>query len=116
MSDVRLPITLPTHSKLVSAIPTVITSRDKQVTLRAMVVLAFKTYLRVDEMVPCSAWTGQNCLQRQDVTINGDLISVSFRHFKHSCKQGFQSLQIHEGVIPASSISPASWVRDLFRC
>ena len=77
--------------------------------LRAMMVLAFKAYLRVGEMVPGSARTG---LQRQDISLNGDLISVSFRHFKHSRKHGSQSLQIPGGVIPASLISPASCVRD----
>ncbi|KAK2188217.1 hypothetical protein NP493_140g04020 [Ridgeia piscesae] len=112
VSDVRLPITLPILTKLVTAVPIVITSRYKQVMLRAMMVLAFKAYLRVGEMVPGSPRTGQNCLQRQDISLNGDLISVSFRHFKHSRKHGSQSLQIPGGVIPASLISPASCVRD----
>ena len=110
--DVRLPITLPILTKLVAAVPTVITSRYKQVMLRAMMVLAFKAYLRVGERVPGSARTGQNCLQRQDISLNGDLISVSFRHFKHSAKHGPQSLQIAGGLIPASPISPASCIRD----
>lgn len=112
VSDVRLPITLPILTKLVAAVPTVITSRYKQVMFRAMMVLAFKAYLRVGEMVPGSARTGQNCLQRQDISLNGDLISVSFRHFKHSGKHGSQSLQIAGGVIPVSPISPASCIRD----
>ena len=83
-----------------------------QVMLRAIMVLAFKAYLSVGEMVPVSARTGQNCLQRQDITLNGDVISFSFRHFKHSGKHGSQSLQIPGGVIPASPISPASCVMD----
>ena len=74
--DVRLPITLPILTKLVAAVPTIITFRYKKVMLRAMMVLAFKAYLRVGEMVPGSARTGQNCLQRQDVSLNGDLISA----------------------------------------
>ena len=110
VSDVRLPVTLPVLIKLVSAVPTVIASRYKQLMLSAMMILAFKAYLRVGEMVPGSARSVQNCLQRHDVTIDGTLISVFFRHFKHSSKQGSQSLHIHGGLIPSSNISPATTI------
>ncbi|MEG7522171.1 MAG: hypothetical protein M3H12_03610, partial [Chromatiales bacterium] len=110
--DVRLPVTLPILTQLVNAVPTVVTSHYKQVMLRAMMVLAFKAYLRVGEMVPGSARTSQNCLQRQDVTVTGELISVSFRHFKHSGRRGSQSLQIDGGVVPGTSIYPARCVSE----
>ena len=49
--DVCLPVTLPVFTILVLALPTVFTSRYKCLMFRAMMVLAFKVYLRVDEMV-----------------------------------------------------------------
>ena len=63
--------------------------------LRAMMVLAFRAYLRVDEMVPRSNNVVQRCIFFRVVTLNGDLITVSFRQCKHSGRQGLQSLQVN---------------------
>ena len=60
--DVRLPVTLPVLSRLVQALPTVFASRYKCLMLRAMMVLAFKAYLRIGEMVPRSRGTIRGCL------------------------------------------------------
>jgi len=59
--------------------------------LRAMMVLAFKAYLRVGVMVPQTKGMSHNCLQVNDVTIHDTIITVSFRHFKHSDRRGPQS-------------------------
>lgn len=110
--DVRLPVTLPVLTRLVLALPTVFTSRYRCLMLRAMMVLAFKAYLRVGEMVPRGRTRVQGCLQMGDVLLSGDLISLSFRHFKHSTRQGPQSLQVRGECVPDSLIYPASFLRD----
>ena len=68
--DVRLPVTPPVLS-LVHALPTVFASRYKCLMLRAMMVLAFKVYLRIGEMVPRSRGTIRGCLQMDDVLYPG---------------------------------------------
>ena len=68
--DVRLPVTLPVLS-LVDALPTVFTSRYKCLMLRAMMVLAFKAYLPIGEMVPRSSGTIRGCLHMDDVLYPG---------------------------------------------
>lgn len=110
--DVRLPVTLPILTRLVLALPTVFTSRYKCLMLRAMMVLAFKAYLRVGEMVPRSRSQVGGCLQLGDVLLSGDLISISFRRFKHSTRQGPQSLQVRGECIPGSPIYLASFMRE----
>ena len=65
--DVRLPVTLPALSRLVHALPTVFTSRYKCLMLQAMMVLAFKTYLRIVEIVPRSRGMICDCLHMDDV-------------------------------------------------
>ena len=66
-------------------------------------VLAFKAYLRIGEMVPRSRGTIRGCLHMDDVLLSGELITISFRRFKHSTRQGPQSLQV-------SLIHPASFL------
>ena len=65
--DVRLPVTLPALSRLVHALPTVFASRYKCLMLQAMMVLAFKTYLRIVEIVPRSRGMICECLHMDDV-------------------------------------------------
>ena len=52
VTDVCLPVTLPILIHLVQVIPTVFSSHYRRIMLRAMMVLAFRAYLRVGEMVP----------------------------------------------------------------
>ena len=110
--DVRLPITLPILAHLIRALPQVLSSHYKCVMLRAMMVLAFKAYLRVGEMVPRASRAEQGCLFLRDVAVNGDVITVSFRQFKHSCSQGPQSLQVNGQCIGGTSIYPATFLRE----
>ena len=63
------------------------TDRTKCLMLRAMMVLAFKVYLREGEMVPRSKGAVSGCLHVTDVFLSGDLMSVSFRRFKHNTTQ-----------------------------
>ena len=70
-------------------------------------VLAFKAYLQVGEMVPRSRCMVSGCLSLGDVLLSGVLITISFRRFKHSAQQGPLSLQFSgegmsvRGVVPA---------------
>ena len=60
-----------------------------------VLVLTFKAYLTVGEMVPPTNGMTQNWLQFDDVTMHDTMITVSFRHLKHSGRRGPQSLQFH---------------------
>ena len=77
-------------------------------------VLAFKAYLCIGEMVPWSRSMVHGCLHVDDVLISGDLITLSFRRFKHSSLQGPQSLQIQGACSPGSSIYVA-FLRDFLQ-
>ena len=113
--DVRLPITLPILTRLLQAVSTVFVTPYKRLLLRAMMVLAFKAYLRVGEMVPRSRSMMQRCLQVDDILISGDLITLSFKRFKHSGRQGPQSLQVGGEVISGTPIYPASVMREFLQ-
>ena len=91
-SDVRLLITLHILAQLIRALPQVLTSHYKCVMLRVMMVLTFKAYLSVGKMVPRASRVVQGCLFLRDVVVNGHVITVSYRQFKHSSTQGLQSL------------------------
>ena len=111
-ADVRLPITIPILNKLIQALPHVISSPYKRTMLHTMMVLAFKAYLRVGEMVPRSKHSIQGCLHLDDVMIAGDVISISFRHFKHSAKQGPQIVHVRGERIANTSIHPAALLQE----
>ncbi len=113
--DVRLPVTLPILTRLVRALPMVFSSHYKCIMLRAMMVTAFRAYLRVGEMVPRSKNRLQGCLMIGDVVIAGDLINLSFRHFKHSSQQGPQSLQVRGECLQGSDIHPAAILREFIQ-
>ena len=74
--DVRLPVILPVLTHLVLALPTVFTSRCKCLMFHAMMVLAFKAYLQVGEMVPRSRSKLQGYLHMGDVLLSTDLVSI----------------------------------------
>ena len=69
-------------------------------------------------MVPRSSRVGQGCLHFRDVALNGDLITISFRHFKRNGKQGPQSLQVDGHCVECTSIHPAKFlsVRGTIMC
>ena len=113
--DVRLPVTLPVLTRLVQALPRVISSHYKCLMLRAMMVLAFKAYLRVGEMVPRSKSAVSGCLHVADVFLSGDLMSVSFRRFKHSITQGPQFILVKGECIDGSPIYPACFMREFLQ-
>ena len=50
--------------------------------------------------------------QLGDALLCGDLITASFRRFKHSMRRGPQSLQVKGGCITGTLISPAAFLRD----
>ena len=75
-------------------------------------VLAFKAYLRIGEMVTRSRGTIRGCLHMDDVLLPGEMITISFRRFKHSARQGPQSLQVRGECIQGTIIQPTSFLRD----
>ena len=75
-------------------------------------VLAFKAYLRIGEMVPRSCGTIRGCLHMDDVLLSGEFTTISFRRFKLSARQGSQSLQVRGECIPGTIIHPASFLQD----
>ena len=83
VADVRLPITPAILYKLIHATQHCFTSAYKALMMRAMVVLAFKAFLRVGEMASrCKSNT--DCLQYSDITTASGTITVYFKRFKHS--------------------------------
>ena len=112
--DIRLPITLPILTHLIAALPQVFNSNYKCLMLRAMMVLAFRAYLRVGEMVPRSKNSTQTCLHIHDIVMAGESITLSFRRFKHSGKQGPQSVQADFPIYPARFLSEFVQARGNF--
>ena len=76
---------------------------------------SLQTYMRIGEMVPRSRSMVRDCLHVDDVLISGDLITLSFRRFKHSSLQSPQSLQIQGACSPGPSIYVAAFLRDFLR-
>jgi len=54
----------------------------------------------------------QRCLHIGVVLLSGDIISLSFHQFKHSTRQGHQSLHIKGECIHGSFIYPASFLSE----
>ena len=111
--DARLPVTLPILYRLLQAAPAAMSSFYEISLVNAMMVLAFRAYLRVGEMVPRSEIAGaENCLHFEDIKVEGDAISVQFRSFKHSGRQGPQILQVDGAPFVDTPIYPAAIVKD----
>ena len=92
--DIRLPVTPSVLSKLVASTYHVFVSPYKSLMMRMIMVLAFQAYLRIGEIIPRSKSDVQGCLRLGDVVIIDDVLTVHFRHFKHSVKQGSQTLRV----------------------
>ena len=106
VADVRLPITPVILNKLLAATRHVLSSAYKALMMRAMMVLAFKAYLRVGEMVPRIKGNFQGCLLYCDITVTADTVIILFRHFKHSDKHGPQTITIRGRNIENTDIQP----------
>ena len=113
--DVRLPVTAPILGQLIHALSQVFASHYKCIMLRAIMVLAFRAYLRVGEMTPRSKNTMQGCLHVTDIIVAGESISITFRQFKHSRKQGPQFVQVRGERIPNTSIYPAAFLQEFIK-
>ena len=103
--DIRLPITPCILSKLVDATVHVFSSPYKALLIRTMMVLAFKAYLRVGEMVPRCLSSGLGCLQLGDVFSTDSTLTVCFRKFKHSSKHGPQTLTLKNATVDGTCIN-----------
>ena len=76
-------LSLPVHSRVVHALPTVFVSWYKCLMFQAMMV-PFKTYLQIGKIVPRSRGMIRGCLHMGDVLMSRELITISLRRFKHS--------------------------------
>ena len=79
-----------------------------------MMVLAFKAYPRVGEMVPRPKHSTQGCLHIDDagLAVAGEMITISFKRFKHIAKQGPQIVHVRGEKIGETSIHPAALMRE----
>ena len=84
--DIRLPVPPSVLSKRVASAYHVFVSPYKSLMMRMIMVLAFQAYLRIGEMIPRSKSDVHGCLRLGDVVIVDDVLTVHFRHFKHSAK------------------------------
>ena len=114
-ADTRLPITSSILDKLISATVHVFTSPYKALIMRAMMILAFKAYLRVGEMVPRCKSSTKGCLQLGDVMIDSNIITVHFQSFKHSSKQGPQTLRVRADCIEGSNMNPIHILQEFLK-
>ena len=101
-----------------------LTSHYKCVMIDAMMVLALRAYLRACDMVPDpAAYVVQGCFHFREVTLNGDMLTFSFRQFKHIGRQGPKHigrqgpkyLQVNGQRIPGTSIYPATRLRHFLQ-
>ena len=110
--DIRLPVTPSVLSKLVASTYHVFVSPYKSLMMRMIMVLAFQAYLRIGEMIPRSKSDVHGCLRLGDVVIVEDVLTVHFRHFKHSAKQGPQTLRVKRTLIDGTNIDPFNILQE----
>ena len=110
--DIRLPVTPSVLSKLVASTYHVFVSPYKYLMMRMIMVLAFQAYLRIGEIIPRSKSDVQGCLRLGDVVIIDDVLTVHFPHFKHSVKQGPQTLRVKRALIDGTSIDPFNILQE----
>ena len=102
--DIRLPVTGAILGRLVHALPIVFSCHYTCIIMKAMMVLAFAAFLGVGEMVPRTLSDDAHCLQYGDVPVGRDTISIIFRSFKHSNRQGPQLVSVSLGEITGSTL------------
>ena len=112
VADVRLPITPAILYKLIQATQHCFTSAYKALMMRAMMVLAFKAFLRVGEMAPRCKSNSKDCLQYSDIIIASGTITVYFKRFKHSTNRGPQTLTIKGDLIDGTHINPIGVMQE----
>ncbi|XP_070179533.1 uncharacterized protein [Littorina saxatilis] len=78
-ADARLPITLHILDKVVGASQKTMGNLYAQTRFKAMCTLAFHALLRVGEMT-----SSPNTLQQEDVYVEVDSLTITFRKYKHS--------------------------------
>ena len=57
-------------------------------------------------MIPRSKFDVWDCLRLGDVVIIDDVLTVHFRHFKHSVKHYSQTLRVKRTLVDGTSIDP----------
>lgn len=108
--DTRLPITIPILNKLLLHIPVVIKSTYEQCLFKAMFLFAFSAFARIGELVSVKNVPIHHIIQVGDVSFLYDNseakeVQVTFRHFKHSTKQGSKTVTFSHGYAMVSAVT-----------
>ncbi len=98
--DVRLPITAAILESLLRASFQVIPSQFCRMAVCAVMVLAFKGFFRIGELLPRLQNAGSSVVQFADVLLIQDRATVTVRKFKHSSSKGPQV--VHVCLAPAN--------------
>lgn len=116
--DVRMPITRPILHSLLKSIKKVIKDRIERKILHCMFSLAFHAFLRIGEMAARTFGCPGNIIALEDIHVLGNRAEmvVTLKKFKHSAKQGAQSIVImaeenDKHVCPVRSLSKFLQVR-----
>ena len=93
--DVRLPITRPMLRSLIDALPSNTKDGYERKLLTAMFTMAFHGFLRIGEMIPRSRKLASQALSIKDIEL-ADSMVITLHQFKHSSKQGAQTIRIQK--------------------
>ena len=115
VADVRLPITPAILYKLIQATQHCFTSAYKALMMHAMMVLAFKAFLRVGEMASRCKSNSKHCLQYSNIIIASGTIVVYFKRFKHSTSHGPHTLTIKGNLIDGTHINPIGIMQEFLQ-
>ncbi len=92
--DVRLPITVNILSRLLTFLQVSISSPYRRGMIAAIMILAFRGYFRIGELLPRCKSGVERVVQLNDITLGAESLQVVVRVFKHSTSQGPQVLHI----------------------
>lgn len=94
--DLRMPITRPVLQSLIRSLKAVVSDSYERKLLQFLFLLAFHAFLRIGEICSRSLKRKENVITLADlfVPIDRDRIYVTLTKFKHSAKQGAQSITV----------------------
>lgn len=118
--DTRLPITVPILNKMLIALPTLSISSYEQCLFKALFLFAFSTFARIGELVSVKHIPQDHIVQLSDVSLSvvqGVVkeVTVSFRNFKHSIKEGAKMIPFSDSNTGTSESAINSLVLYLQR-
>ena len=111
--DVRLPITRAILRTLIDALPDTIRDSYEIKLLKSMFSMAFHGFLRIGEMIPRARKLACQALSINDIELHPKANSflVTLRQFKHSAKQGAQTITIRQDKCFSKQYCPVRTLR-----